>query len=163
MFSGFRPGARTVSGNQSWHAVGRAVDLPPSMQIFNWIRETFGKNTKELIFTPAGGAQIKNGRPYTYTGAVAAQHNNHVHWAYDQGGLASGSGLWPKLTSKPERVLSPSQTQAFEQWMTGGGAGGNVTLVIDSSGSAVDDFLLEILRRSIRVRGGNVQTVIGRG
>jgi hypothetical protein len=37
-----------------------------------------------------------------------------------------------------------------------------VTLRIDSAGAAIDDLLLEILRKSIRTRGGNVQLVLGR-
>ncbi|MDL9938678.1 phage tail tape measure protein [Gordonia sp. ABSL1-1] len=35
------------------------------------------------------------------------------HW-YDQGGLANGLGLLPKNVIKPERVLSPRHTDAFE-------------------------------------------------
>lgn len=44
-------------------------------------------------------------------------------------------------------------------------SGGTATLVleINSSGSRTDDLLLEILRRAIRVRGGDVQVVLGRG
>jgi tape measure domain-containing protein len=38
-----------------------------------------------------------------------------------------------------------------------------VVLEIRSSGSAVDDFLVRLLRNAVRVRGGNVQTVLGRG
>lgn len=47
------------------------------------------------------------------------------HW-YDAGGLARGMGFLAKYTSRPERVLSPRQTDAFERWMSrgGGGSGG---------------------------------------
>lgn len=160
MYSGFRPGSRTVSGNMSYHAMGRAVDLPPSMAIFNWIRETFGRNTKELIFTPAGGRQIKNGRDYTYTGAVAAQHKDHVHWAYDDGGwLMPGTTIAHNNTGRPEMILTD---QRLDEAINRTG-GRSVVLEIATGGSALDDLLLEILRRSVRVRGGNVQTVIGRG
>jgi len=37
-----------------------------------------------------------------------------------------------------------------------------VVLRIESAGSALDDLLLEVLRKSIRTRGGNVQLVLGR-
>jgi tape measure domain-containing protein len=48
------------------------------------------------------------------------------HW-YDQGGIASGTGFFAKNTLKPERVLSASQTVAFDR----------LTRVLDrSSGSA---------------------------
>ena len=36
---------------------------------------------------------------------------------YDSGGVANGVGFMPKATLKPERVLSPSQSKAFEEWM----------------------------------------------
>jgi hypothetical protein len=45
----------------------------------------------------------------------------------------------------------------------GGGAGGAVVLEVRSGGSKLDDLLVEILRKAIRVRGGNVQAVIGQG
>jgi hypothetical protein len=40
-------------------------------------------------------------------------------------------------------------------------AGGRQVLEIRSSGSEVDDLVVEILRRSVRDRGGNVQVVLG--
>jgi polyhydroxyalkanoate synthesis regulator phasin len=48
----------------------------------------------------------------------------------------------------------------------GGGSGGGpvtVHLEIGSSGQRVDDLLLEILQKRIRVLGGNVQVVLGKG
>ena len=114
--SSYRPGAVTVSGNQSYHARGRAIDVSPSMAIFNWIRSTYGAKSAELIFSPAGSRQIKNGRNHYYTGAVRAMHFNHVHWAYDQGGiLAPGNSMVRNGTGRPERVLSAVQTTAFDR------------------------------------------------
>ncbi|SES20869.1 phage tail tape measure protein [Lentzea albida] len=43
-----------------------------------------------------------------------------------------------------------------------GGGGGQVVLRIESSGSRMDDFLVELLRKYVRVNGGDVQTVLGR-
>lgn len=91
MISGFRPGAVTLSGNRSYHALGRAVDYPPSLPLATWIRARFGRNTKELI-TPWNNLNLHNGRPHRYTGAVWNQHNfaggnAHVHWAAALGGL----------------------------------------------------------------------------
>ena len=82
MTSGFRPGAITANGTVSWHAKGRAVDLPGSMAVFNWLRKTYGATSKELIYTPAGNKQIKNGKAMTYAGKDAANHEGHIHWAY---------------------------------------------------------------------------------
>lgn len=116
LISGLRPGAITATGNRSYHSMGRAVDVPPRMDVFNWIRATFGANTKELIFTPAGGRQIHNGRPHVYTGITAAQHYDHVHWAFDQGGmLPPGAGNYVNRTGKPEAVLTNDQWQSVMQ------------------------------------------------
>jgi phage-related protein len=115
LISGFRPGSITATGNRSYHSMGRAVDLPPRMDVFNWIRANFGANTKELIFSPAGGAQIHNGRPHVYTGITRSMHFDHVHWAMDRGGVAPGTGVMLKDVIAPERVLSPRQTESFDR------------------------------------------------
>ncbi|MCF3101419.1 phage tail tape measure protein [Streptomyces roseoverticillatus] len=43
-----------------------------------------------------------------------------------------------------------------------GSGGGTVVLEVKSGGSRMDDLLVELLRGAIRVRGGNVQAVLGR-
>ena len=87
LISGFRPGAITATGNPSYHGKGRAVDLPPSMALFNYIKERFGSVAKELIFSPAGGRQVHNGREHYYSGVTRANHFDHVHWAMANGGV----------------------------------------------------------------------------
>lgn len=91
LHSAYRPGAITASGNKSYHSRGMAIDVTPSMKIFNWLHDHFGQS-KELIFSPAGSRQIKNGHSHMYTGAVRRQHFNHVHWANDKkfGGPTAG-------------------------------------------------------------------------
>lgn len=79
--SSYRPGSITASGNLSHHARGNAIDVSPSMAIFDFWRDTYGPHLAELIFSPAGGRQIKNGKNYYYTGAVRSMHFNHVHIA----------------------------------------------------------------------------------
>lgn len=129
MFSGFRLGAITSSGNTSYHALGRAIDVTPSMDIFNWIKRRYGRNVAELIYTPAGRAQLKNGRSHLYTGQVAEDHNDHVHWAMDRGGEATGYGTFAKRTRAPERILSPAQTQSFNRLASVLGTRGGATVV----------------------------------
>lgn len=51
--------------------------------------------------------------------------------------------------------------QAGERVTPAGRAGAATVIELRSSGSRMDDLLLEILRRSIRVKGGNVQVVLG--
>jgi hypothetical protein len=55
-------------------------------------------------------------------GSLSAAYNKAG--GYDQGGLAMGPGYLAKGTVRPERVLSPRQTEAFESWMGRGGFGG---------------------------------------
>lgn len=79
--SAYRGGSITASGNTSHHSRGNAIDVSPSMEAFNWWRNTHGANLAELIYSPANGKQIKNGQNYMYTGAVRSMHYNHVHIA----------------------------------------------------------------------------------
>jgi tape measure domain-containing protein len=92
----------------SYHYQGRALDLsPPSMRAFNWILSTYGHNIKELIYGPAGGRNIKDGRPHNYSPALLGQHYNHVHWAMD--GASTVQPGWftgYNGTGKPETLVN---------------------------------------------------------
>jgi TP901 family phage tail tape measure protein len=133
VLSDYRPGAVTLSGNRSYHAVGRAVDWPPSKPLAEWINLHYKSRTKELI-TPWNSLNIHNGTRHTYTGAVYRQHNfaggnAHDHWAMANGGVinepvfgvgASGA-TYSFAENGPERVLPTYATPS------GGGGGGGVT------------------------------------
>lgn len=130
--SALRPGAQTVNGGQSYHALGRAIDLPPRMDIFNWLKAAY-PNSSELIFSPAGNRQLLNGKEHLWGGAVRAQHFNHVHWAmanggvipklYDQGGWLPHGGIAMNMSGRPEPVLTDDQWAAI-------GKGGEQAAVI---------------------------------
>lgn len=97
LWSGYRPGSRTLSGNQSYHSLGRAVDIAPRRDVAAWIRANYGARTKELI-TPYNDLNLHNGKPHRYTGAVWNQHNfaggnAHNHWAFNKGGLVDLMGM----------------------------------------------------------------------
>lgn len=83
--SGRRPGAITSSGNVSYHASGDAIDMAGSpsamMRFAQYMRSHYGSQLEELIYTPFGRGQIKNGKSFVYSGAVAADHYDHVHVA----------------------------------------------------------------------------------
>ncbi|MCC2031834.1 tape measure protein [Microbacterium allomyrinae] len=121
--SALRPGAVTVNGGRSYHSLGRAIDLPPQMEIFNWLKTAF-PNSSELIYSPAGARQLLNGKEHLWDGAVRAQHFNHVHWAmanggvvpklYDQGGWIPHGGMALNLSGRPEAVLTPDESQALK-------------------------------------------------
>jgi hypothetical protein len=90
VISGFRPGARTLSGRLSYHALGRAIDIAPVRAWAAFLAAAFGSRLKELI-TPWQEFNRLNGYPHTYTGAVWNQHNfaggnAHIHAAMDNGG-----------------------------------------------------------------------------
>jgi SLT domain-containing protein len=92
MTSGYRPGAITSLGNVSNHALGKAIDLaPPNMGAFNKIKSTFGSNILQLIYSPAGNAQVLKGKNYFYPEPTRSDHFDHIHWAMNQ--LITGSGI----------------------------------------------------------------------
>jgi hypothetical protein len=80
------------------------------MDVSNWILGNFAASTKELIFSPAGNRQLRNGQPHIYTGVTKEMHYDHVHWAYDQGGyLPSGLSTAFNGTGRPEPVFTDAQ------------------------------------------------------
>jgi tape measure domain-containing protein len=135
LHSSYRPGAITASGNKSYHSRGMAIDITPDMKIFNWLHDTFGQS-KELIFSPANGRQIKNGRHHKYTGAVRSMHFNHIHWANDKrfsgatagaSGAASGGGVDLSTFLNPFSKLKDKVAGGVKQFgafgdLVGGGA-----------------------------------------
>jgi hypothetical protein len=81
------------------------------------------------------------------------------------GGVRSGL-TWvgergPELVRLPAGARVHSAGDSARMASVAGG-GGPTVLEIRSGGSKLDDFLLEILRKAVRVRGGDVQLVLGR-
>jgi hypothetical protein len=89
LYSAFRPGAITATGNPSYHGKGRAIDVTPSMDIFNWIAKNY-PGSREVIYSPAGGNQIRNGGRHMYGEPTRGDHWDHVHWAMARGGILGG-------------------------------------------------------------------------
>lgn len=74
--------------------------------------------------------------------------------AFDEGGVASGVGLMPKATIRPERVLSPNQTQSFDRLVDALSSGRTATTTIhapftvlggERGGREVRDRLLALM------------------
>lgn len=106
--SAYRGGATTVSGNKSYHSRGMAVDLGgPLNKIFDFLYNNY-RNSSEIIYSPAGGRQIKNGQPYTYSGAVRKIHWNHVHWANRSVPGGAGSDMTPGAFTGGDDFMPPS-------------------------------------------------------
>lgn len=108
LHSGLRPGAITATGNPSLHGRGRAIDISPRMDIFDWLASTF-PDSGELIFSPAGARQIYRGSPHLYGEPTRGDHWDHVHWGmFDRGGwLEPGLTMAYNGTGRPERVIGP--------------------------------------------------------
>ncbi|WP_326564560.1 hypothetical protein [Micromonospora peucetia] len=91
LISGVRPGATTLTGNRSYHADGRAIDIAPVRAWAEYLNRTYRPQLRELI-TPWQDLNLLNGRPHQYRGAVWQQHNfaggnAHVHAAMANGGI----------------------------------------------------------------------------
>jgi hypothetical protein len=110
-----RPGARTLTGNVSYHALGRAVDFHWNRKLAEVWNQRYMSRTKELI-TPWQELNIENGRRHAYSPLVYNQHNfaggnPHDHIAMDDGGFRT---LRPGLTSvwngtgRPEPIAGPA-------------------------------------------------------
>lgn len=78
------------------------------------------------------------------------------------GGTITSSGSAIVGEAGPE-LLSLPRGAAVTPLSRGAGAGGRTVIEIRSGGSKFDDLLVEVLRRSVRVQGGNVQVVLGTG
>lgn len=81
------------------------------------------------------------------------------------GGPRSGLTLvgehGPELAFLAPGTMVKSNPDTMRMLSNAAGSGGTTSLTIDSSGSRFDELLLEILRKSVRARGGNVQVVLG--
>jgi hypothetical protein len=91
---------------------------------------------------------------------------------FAHGGVTGAAGGGPRSgrvlvgEQGPELVNLPAGSRvipngATRQLLGGAGSGGLVQITIDSAGSKMDQLLLEVLRKSIRINGGNVQVVLG--
>lgn len=103
-------------------------------------------------------------RDSVLTGSYGYAHGGVVGHAAE-GGSRSGFSLvgehGPELVRLP--MGSSVYTNSDTGRMLGGGGpgGGRFVLEIRSGGSRVDDLLVDLLKKAIRYRGGNVQGVLG--
>ena len=159
LHSAYRPGAVTAVGTPSFHGKGRAIDVTPSMAIFNWLAKAF-PNSSELIYSPAGGRQLYMGRQTLFGEPTRSDHFDHVHWAmrnggvlpklYDQGGWLPSGGLGVNRTGKPEAVLTPAESNALKDGLHSGPLVEN--LIVRDERSAIRE--LESMKRRAAVRAG---------
>jgi hypothetical protein len=141
LISGFRPGAITATGNASYHGKGRAVDIPPRMDVFNWIRSNYGASTKELIFSPANNRQVHNGRPHMYSGVTRRNHFDHVHWAMANGGVINEPVIGTGLSSGKSYAFGEKGPETVVPGVLGGRqrGGGDVHVHLTVQGSVMTE------------------------
>jgi TP901 family phage tail tape measure protein len=159
LISGFRPGAHTLNGSLSYHAMHRAADWPASHDLAVWWNQHYMRQTKEFI-SPWNDLNIHNGQRHSYTGAIYRQHsgaNAHDHIAMAGGGVINepvfGFGASGRSYSFGER--------GTETVTPGGPGSGNVTLVLNATFSGpvgsrmeLDNWLvssIDRLKRRVRV------------
>jgi hypothetical protein len=126
MTSGYRP------GDKGWHGVNRARDYsngtgptPQMMQFAQYMANNYGRNLKELIYTPLGFS-IKNGQrvaPY-----AQAAHYNHVHVAAAMG--VNNAVAFGRLTDarRFESAMKPAGARVASVTANSSEFGGSPTL-----------------------------------
>lgn len=110
-----RPGAITLTGNRSYHSMGRAVDFEASYHLAKVWNDRYMARTKELI-SPWQSLNIHNGQRHSYSPLVYNQHNfaggnPHDHIAMDDGGmrvLRPGLNVIRNGTGRPEPIAGPA-------------------------------------------------------
>lgn len=135
--SGYRP------GDPGYHGSGRAADLIFSdgserrgngmaLKAFNLIKSTFMKNIKELIWDFAGSKAVWNGGNHFFTGSGAGPgtHNDHIHWAMDNGGWYQDGETAINTSGKPELNLNFAQAEALRTRIEGDDSPGNIQVFI---------------------------------
>lgn len=87
-------------------------------------------------------------------------------WRAASGGGRGGYGYineaGPELVKLPNGSMIYPAGQSRGMWDNATKGKNKIVIEINSGGSRLDDMLVEILRKAIRVRGGDVQLVLGR-
>lgn len=143
----------------SYHYSGRAIDVQPIRKMAEYIFNTYGKTTKELI-SPWTELNIKNGAKFAYSRDTQIQHgatgkNAHIHWAYDQGGiLPPGTTIAHNNTRKNEYVFTEDQLPG-PHVVVNVTVQGNVTAEKDLARSIASEVRDELIRKGNR-NGGKI-------
>lgn len=87
-------------------------------------------------------------------GAASGGNRSGLTWTGEDG---------PELLDLPAgtKVHTAGDSKRLAAQHAGGAGGGRVVLEVRSGGSRLDDLLVELLRKAIRIQGGDVQAVLG--
>jgi TP901 family phage tail tape measure protein len=159
-----RPGARTLSGNRSYHSMGRAVDFAPSEKLARLWNERYKSRTKELI-SPYQQYNLHNGQRHRYTGAIWNQHNfaggnAHDHIAMRNGGVINehvvGVGKSGRTYEFGEGGRPETVVPGIPQQMSPAGRGGKTvvnhvtvapTIIINGANRSPQQIATEVDRK----------------
>jgi hypothetical protein len=116
------PNARVSStyrpGVKGYHGSGDAIDIgSESMEIFNWLVATYPQS-QEIIYTPGGARQIKDGKPHVYSAGVAIGHYDHIHWAWTGVGTAFPGTAIPVGNPVTDAVGAVTGVSSFVSFFT---------------------------------------------
>jgi hypothetical protein len=113
-----------------------------------------------------GGFNAHGGIIGADVGSVMASTIHTAATGGQRGGMTWVGEGGPELVRLPSgsSVYSAGQSQAMAQrGEVGGSAGQHVIIEFKSNGSAFEDAMLGVIQKAIRIRGGNVQVVLGNG
>lgn len=149
-----RMAGKTISlGVRGASAAIRAVQ-----SVINRVRNFVGKTISIGVnFFKGAGSKLASALGFAHGGAVG-----HAAEGGSRSNLTMVGEHGPELVSLPggSRVYSNPDTQRM---MTGGGRSNHVILEIrGGSGTQLEQLFLQTFRQIIQVRGGDVQTVLGR-
>jgi TP901 family phage tail tape measure protein len=117
-----------------------------------------------------------SGKTVTVTTRLVTINGDQYGHGMAHGGIVGAAGGGPRSgmtwvgEQGPELVRLPYGSTVYPAGQSANmaaaaarGGPAQVQLEISSGGARLDDLLLEILRKAVRIRGGNVQTVLGQG
>jgi phage-related protein len=143
------PGKISSAASNMWNGIKSSFRTTVNWIISKW---------NNLKFTIGGGSILGKKLP-----SVTLNTPNIPYLA--KGGIASGLAMvgerGRELVDLPggSRVRTNADT---ERILSRNAAVQRLVLEVHSGGNRLDDLLIEILRKSIRTKGGNVQLVLGR-
>lgn len=133
----------------------------------NTMSSIVGKVRDFLPFSPAkegplsGAGSPENSGRKIVSGIAAGISSQEEMLAQQMASLASGLVISPPATATRKQSYEGNAGPGVRVW--GSQPSSNApTLVINSGGSKMDNLLTEVLTKSVRVRGGNVQRVLGK-
>jgi hypothetical protein len=121
----------------------------------NEIDQMHGRTLPIIVSVQRGQARLNGGDAHggIIGGAATGGIRNDLTWVGENG---------PELVRLPPGAFVHSNPDS-QRMAAGIGGGGplQLHLTIDTAGRPIEEPLLELIRNSIRVKGGNVQTVLG--